>query len=349
MLSSTCLRVILNHPYLSLSSYDYLKLNQLFKMHKNRRVLVLFGLTILAIVLFSSCANNASRTLTNNADSLPSQCRVVEHLTGEACVPNNPQRIIAASESTLEAALILGFKPMGTTNYAQQTSYLKERLESSASVGLDSRQLNVEKILTIKPDLILATDDYGEQQELYNRLSQIAPTVIGQWWDGQSIRWKECFQLFAQAFGKTSEAEEIVNAYNQRIVELQQQIGDHLPNTVISIVTIYPDRIRLHGKTHYISSTIVEDLGFPRPPSQAEGADVSLESIGDADGDIIFITALDPEAQLYQQVLNHPLWKQLNAVQAGKVYKVNDSYWRGSGYIAANLVLDDLFKYLVDQ
>jgi iron complex transport system substrate-binding protein len=317
-------------------------------MHKICRGFRLFGLTFLAILLFSACANNASQKLTDSAELLPSQCRMVEHLTGEICVPNNPQRIVAASDPALEAALILGLKPTGTTTYAQQSDYLRERFESSASVGLHSRQLSVEKILTIQPDLILATDDYGEMQELYDRLSQIAPTVIGQWWDGRSIRWKECFQLFAEAFGKTSEAEEIANAYNQRIAELQQQMGDRLRNTVISIITIYPDRIRLHGKTHYLGSTIVEDLEFPRPPLQEEGMDISLESIGDADGDIIFITALDPEAQLYQQVLDHPLWKRLNAVQAGKVYQVEDSYWRGSGYIAANLILDDLFKYLVN-
>ncbi|WP_414542379.1 iron-siderophore ABC transporter substrate-binding protein [Nostoc sp. CCY0012] len=289
-------------------------------MYKIRRGLGFFGLTLLAIVLFSACANNVSQNL-----------------------------IITASDPALEAALILGFKPTGTTTYSQQTDYLRERFESPASVGLHSRQLSLEKILTIKPDLILATDDYGEQQELYDRLSQIAPTVLGKWWDGKSIRWKECFQLFAEVFGKTSEAEEIVNAYNQRIVDLQQQMGDRLPNTVISIIDIYPDRIRLYGKTHSIGSTILEEIGFPRPPSQEEGIDISLESIGDADGDIIFLMARDPEAQLYQQVLNHPLWKQLNAVQAGKVYQVKNSYWGGSGYIAANLVLDDLFKYLVEK
>ncbi|YAF98126.1 MAG: iron-siderophore ABC transporter substrate-binding protein [Nodularia sp. CChRGM 3473] len=316
-------------------------------MYKIRRGLGLFGLTLLAIVLFSACANNVSQNLTNSAELLPSQCRIVKHLMGETCVPNNPQRIIAASEPALEAALILSFKPTGTTNYAQQTDYLKQRFESSVSVGLHSGQLSLEKILTIKPDLIFATDSYRTVESMYDRLSQIAPTVIAKWWDGRSIRWKECFQLFAQAFGKTSEAEEIVNAYNQRIAELQQQMGDRLPNTVISIIDIYPDRIRLFGKTNYISSTILEDIGFPRPPSQEKNADISLESIGDADGDIIFLMARDPEAQLYQQVMNHPLWKQLNAVQAGKVYKVEDSYWRGSGYIAANLVLDDLFKYLV--
>ncbi|MCG9893167.1 MAG: iron-siderophore ABC transporter substrate-binding protein [Thermosynechococcaceae cyanobacterium MS004] len=318
-------------------------------MYKIRRGLGFFGFTLLVIVLFSACANNVSRNLTSSAELLPSQCRIVKHIMGETCVPINPQRIIAASDSTLEAALILGLKPTGTTTYAQQSDYLRERFESTASVGLDSRLLSLEKILTIKPDLILATDDYGEQQELYNRLSQISPTVIAKWWDGKNIRWKECFQLFAQAFGKTSEAEKIVNAYNQRIAELQQRMGDRLQNTLISIIEIYPDRIRLFGKTKTVSlsSTIIEDIGLPRPPSQEEGMDISLESIGDADGDIIFLMARDPEAQLYQQVMNHPLWKQLKAVQAGKIYKVENSYWGGSGYIAANLVLDDLFKYLL--
>lgn len=318
-------------------------------MHKIRRVIGLFGLTFLAILLFSACANNLSRNLTNSAELLSSECRIAKHIMGETCVPNNPQRIIATGESALEATLILGLKPTGTTTYAQKSYYLRKRFETSASVGLESRQLSLEKILTLKPDLILATDDYGEQQELYNRLSRIAPTVIAKWWDGHSIRWKECFQLFAEAFGKTSKAKEIVNAYNQRIAELQQQMGDRLQNTVISIIAIYPDRIRLFGKTKSISSTILEDIAFPRPPSQEEGVDISLKSIVDADGDIIFLLAQDPEAKLYQQIINHPLWKQLRAVQAEKVYKVEDSYWRGSGYIAANLILDDLFKYLVEE
>ncbi len=318
-------------------------------MHKIRRGIGLFGLTLLAILLFSACASNFSRNLTSSAELLSSECRIAKHIMGEACVPNNPQRIIATGESALEATLILGLKPTGTTTYAQKSYYLRKRFETSASVGLESRQLSLEKILTLKPDLILATDDYGEQQELYNQLSRIAPTVIAKWWDGHSIRWKECFQLFAEAFGKTSEAKEIVNAYNRRIAKLQQQMGDRLQNTVISIIAIYPDRIRLFGKTKSISSTILEDIGFPRPPSQEEGVDISLESIMDADGDIIFLLAQDPEAKLYQQIINHPLWKQLRAVQAEKVYKVEDSYWRGSGYIAANLILDDLFKYLVEE
>ncbi|MDJ0593425.1 MAG: hypothetical protein QNJ72_26140 [Pleurocapsa sp. MO_226.B13] len=49
-----------------------------------------------------------------------------------------------------------------------------------------------------------------------------------------------------------------------------------------------------------------------------------------------------------KQLKADPLWSKLNAVQQGKVYDV-PSYWIGMGPIAANLVLDDLFKYLVEK
>ncbi|MBC1222485.1 ABC transporter substrate-binding protein [Nostoc sp. UCD121] len=75
--------------------------------------------------------------------------------------------------------------------------------------------------------------------------------------------------------------------------------------------------------------------------------DISLESINYAEGDVIFLQQ-HPQANNYQQITNHPLWLQLNAVKSGKVYEVGGDYWHGGSYIAANLILDDLFKYLAE-
>jgi iron complex transport system substrate-binding protein len=75
----------------------------------------------------------------------------------------------------------------------------------------------------------------------------------------------------------------------------------------------------------------------------------------EADSDVIFLwtgentAAAKQEAE--QKLANlkaDPLWRQLNAVQKNKVYQV-PSYWIGSGPIAANQVIDDLFKYLVEK
>ncbi|MEM8832349.1 MAG: hypothetical protein AAGE96_23865 [Cyanobacteria bacterium P01_G01_bin.19] len=44
-----------------------------------------------------------------------------------------------------------------------------------------------------------------------------------------------------------------------------------------------------------------------------------------------------------------PLWQQLKAVREGQVYIVDANIWEGGNPIAANLVLDDLYKYLVEK
>ncbi|MDM9382600.1 hypothetical protein QUB80_18030 [Chlorogloeopsis sp. ULAP01] len=78
---------------------------------------------------------------------------------------------------------------------------------------------------------------------------------------------------------------------------------------------------------------------------------VRAGNIEDADGDLIFLQQ-HPQAdnyQHYQHITNHPLWLQLNAVQPGKVHEVSDDYWHRGSYIAANRILDDLFKYFVDK
>ena len=58
---------------------------------------------------------------------------------------------------------------------------------------------NLEKIMTLKPDLILGTID--ENRDNYNLLSHIAPTVLIKM--PNSGDWKESFMPAANALGKT--------------------------------------------------------------------------------------------------------------------------------------------------
>ena len=44
----------------------------------------------------------------------------------------------------------------------------------------------------------------------------------------------------------------------------------------------------------------------------------------------------------------NPLWAQLGAVQSDRAFEVGD-HWLGSGLVAANACLDDLFRLLLDR
>lgn len=57
--------------------------------------------------------------------------------------------------------------------------------------------------------------------------------------------------------------------------------------------------------------------------------------------------------ELANQLKNHPVWSQLEAVKQDKVYPVDAEHWYGSDIVTANLILDDLlddlFKYLLQE
>ncbi|MEO0834640.1 MAG: ABC transporter substrate-binding protein, partial [Cyanobacteria bacterium J06642_3] len=133
--------------------------------------------------------------------------------------------------------------------------------------------------------------------------------------------------------------------------------------TTVSIVRIYPIQVNLYTKAGFIG-TVLEDAGLSRPPSQDLDLEetkrltgdtiqytISQEVIDKADGDAVFVIVGSWDEKIKEVLASlkaDPLWAKLNAVQHGKVYEVGD-YWIGTGAIAANVVLDDLEKYLIAQ
>ncbi|QYO64664.1 ABC transporter substrate-binding protein [Leptolyngbya sp. 7M] len=111
----------------------------------------------------------------------PAECRVVQHELGETCVPLNLQRIIALDPNvTLDPLIALGIKPIGygSYNFGEKESPFGVSLDDVAGatmVGYPD-QASLEKILLLKPDLIL-TSHYKPQPSQYELLSAIAPTV----------------------------------------------------------------------------------------------------------------------------------------------------------------------------
>ena len=78
-------------------------------------------------------------------------------------------------------------------------------------------------------------------------------------------------------------------------------------------------------------------------------AQFSEEKIEEADGDILLVAAyFDSDQSRLNRLQKSPLWQKLRAVQQNHVYIVDVDVWRGGNLFAANLVLDDIEKYLVN-
>jgi|GEM_PF-1049879 len=270
-------------------------------------------------------------------------------------VPNNsaiatPQRLVTLGNAALEAALVLGIKPVGAApwvgagNPGSFPSFLDaEQVEGIEYLG-DVNQPSLERILDLKPDLILGSRT--EHRTIYALLSQIAPTVLC---DVQAASWQESFRTYARALKHETAAEKVISRYDRRLARLHQNLGDRAAALQVSVVRFMPAQVRLYLRGSHIGR-ILADAQLSRPPAQDRPVwkeTISLETIPRADGDVIFVALSDPQTRLYRQFQRNPLWQRLQAVRARQVYEVDFEYWiGGEGAIAANLVVDDLLRYL---
>ncbi|WP_250123539.1 iron-siderophore ABC transporter substrate-binding protein [Chroococcidiopsis sp. CCMEE 29] len=326
---------------------------------KVRRAIKLSLLGVIALVVVSACSGKSSHNGVAQSNTIssssPAATRVVKSAVGEIRVPVKPQRVVTPSPCTMESALALGVKPVGGSHWNWKQPYLQGKVEGIEDVGWIPNP-SLEKILALKPDLIL---DTVYHQQMYSLLSQIAPTFLAYEKPEGSRDWKEVFAQIAEALGKTEVAKQVMADYYARLEKFKVQMSERLKETEVSVVAIYQDQISLYMKADF-SGTILEDAGLSRPPSQnlerkgmlEKGSyAISRERFRDIDSDVMFLITGDddPVGQTrLKQLKADPLWSQLKVVQQGKVYEVRD-YWLGCSPLAANTVIDDLFTYLLSK
>jgi len=224
-------------------------------------------------------------------------------------------------------------------------------MEGVEVVGYEM-EINIEKIASLKPDLIIGNKI--RQEKDYEKLSKIAPTVFAETLRGD---WQENFKLYAKAVNQEAKGEEVLKAYEDKVLALKEKLGDKT-NQEVSFVRFMADKSRIYY-TDSFSGVIFDSLGFKRVPEQAElfkdnaklgnlAVEVGKEVIPKMDGDVLFYFTYMPTKDetglaTEKEWTEDPLWKNLSAVQKGNVHKVDDVIWNtAGGILAANIMLDQI-------
>jgi iron complex transport system substrate-binding protein len=284
----------------------------------------------------------------------PDNCRMVKHEMGETCVPLNPKRIVAlAPEHNLDPLIALGMKPVGFTSYNEGEQGLfgasPDAIAGAKNVG-NAYQPSLEKILTLKPDLILTCCEAPN----YGLLSAIAPTVVVPDASYSNVlankaSSKETLRYTAKILGQETRAEEVLNHYQQRVDTLKQRLGDQLQKAEIAVIYYGDGLIYTISDRAALVPVVFNDIGLRYKFLSRAGnlePPLSLEAISEYDADILFIVnvAERPSSFYFQ----HPLLSTFKAVKNKRAYVVDQETWSAQGMVGANKLLDDLFKYLVN-
>ena len=284
-------------------------------------------------------------TLLAGLIAAPASAREITHAMGVTEVPDNPQRVVVLTNEGTEALLAIGVKPVGAVeswNGSPWYDYLMPMMGDATLLGAEGA-VNLELIAALEPDLILGSK--VRQEAVYQQLSAIAPTVMTETLGGV---WQDNLAVYADAVGKTAEADQALAAFGERIEAIHAALGDAVEEE-ISLVRISPARTRMYLKDSFCGD-IIEAIGFARPAAQDKDAfaeDLTKERIPELAADRIFyfspgVDDAEGEANLADWLAD-PLWQNLEAVKADRAYRVDDSVWiAGGGIYAANALLDDV-------
>jgi len=173
----------------------------------------------------------------------------ITHVFGETTIPEPPKRVVSAGFTGQDDLLALGVVPIAVTNWFGDQPFgvwpwAQPRLRNAKPVVLNlDNGIQVRQIAGLKPDLIVATDA-GVDEDTYQKLSAIAPTLPQSDGDAFFEPWKDQAKAIGQAVFQGAQMQSLINGVDQRFAA----VADKYPQLKNKKVLL------LQGKLHQDSA-----------------------------------------------------------------------------------------------
>ncbi|WP_330275551.1 ABC transporter substrate-binding protein [Lentzea sp. NBC_00516] len=292
---------------------------------------------ILSVALVLTACGSADNGGDNNAGGTTGETRTVKAGNGDIKVPAAPQRVVTIGNTDLPF-IDMGGKPVGVTEVAEsELSLLPEdqraTFQKATKLG---QEVDLEKVASLKPDLILVQIPDEEFKKIETQLGAIAPTAF---W-GLDTEWKALAEALADAGNVKDALGKQKSDFDGRVAKMKQTYADAIANTKF----VNLDRYASSDPGTYVIGDIgcveiaQDDIGFNFPKAAA-GADplayanLPFEQLAELSKYDVITYPADAQGkatEVFAPVVETNTWKALPSVQAGKALGVfcpgNNSY-----------------------
>lgn len=242
-----------------------------------------------------------------------------------------PERIVVLSPSFLELLEVLDGNVVGR---AESTiARTPDFARNAATVGFIFN-INTEKVVELKPDLIVA---YKGMHEKYVQLFEAndIPVVV------LNLKTYEDVKHSIKVLGE-------VTGQKEKGIKIAAELDEKIQNTVMKLPKNTKRVAILHSSAQNVTleqensiagcvakllqmHNIVQDIqgvAAPTGEQMSDKAPYNLEFLIEKDPEIIFITSMgnkiDIETRLQNDVMSSPAWKSITAVKNNAVYYLPD-------------------------
>ena len=297
-------------------------------------------------LLLGACGNTTDEENEAEAQSSSEGEVTIEHLKGEITFDQIPENIVVLDVQYLDQLLALGTQPIGTV-YAGTDQALPDYLgdlPGDPTLLGTYEEPNIEQILSLEPDLIIATD---AQEGIHDQLESIADTIVLD----RMEDWKTVQLKMGELLGQQEQAQKIVDDYNEKVSGLKEELAETVAGETVALIRPRDDMIRLHTVDHRTAAILYDDLGLTPPELAEDHTDtssmISIEILPEMDADHFFLLQDDTNAELTAEFMDTSVWKGLKAVTEDHVYEKDTALWVGYySPIALDLVVDQIAEEL---
>ena len=314
-----------------------------------KKINLLYLLAILAIIsgllLYYLPDMTSGHNAESNQTSQTFKEKTIVHDFGTTELKKAPKRIVILDNLYGEILDPLDITPVGATTGqadSQEFSTLFKKQYKDAKVISVGWQGNpdLDKIAELKPDLILMT---GEQEDLYEELSEIAPTVGYQINTDENWDYHETSLKVAEIFDKRDEMKKDLDRLDAREAVFAENVKAKFGNQKLMYLRVTDNDIRYYAYGHF--GYLYDTYHFNRaetfnPDDMFQVIDP--DKLKDINPDLLIVQA-DSQELLDNKLKNSPVWTSLKAVQNNKViYADYSTYMLGFGIVSQEAIMKQI-------
>ena len=260
----------------------------------------------------------------------------IKHAAGTTQIPEVIESAVALEYSFVDALVALDVNVTGVANDGDSANLIDPIRNQVGDYVSAGERLNpdFDAIKKAEPQLIIADQD--RHKDMYDDLTQIAPTILVKSFDANYNENLDAFRIIGKAVSKEDKAQEVMKQHEDKINDYKDQISLDTDQTTLPIV-VTNDGVVAHSVKTYVGS-FLESLDFKpaltkevvENSSEYMGADyleLDYKQLSEVNPERLFIMVEDENSDEVKALQNSEAWSHVDAVEKARAHFVNRETW----------------------
>lgn len=319
---------------------------------------MLVSLLALFMLVLTACGEKPNLSSSNSGETAQpkventekSDTRTIEYLGEKYTVPQKVEKIvITGAMEAMEDAVVLDVHPVGAISEAGKFPEIFASITDKAESIGEKKQPNFEKILQLKPDVILGSTKFPK--EVQEKLQKIAPTILV---SHIATNWESNLKMMAELTGKQAKAEEILAKYKTDTQAVKVSLKEKLQGKKVAAILIRGGQPYIFAKDVSFNPVLYDEIGLqiPQQISMTKLIEaISVEQLAEMNPDYLFVQfSMNQNKDAENAIENlkkNPIIQNINAFKYDHVYvNVVDPLMEGGPVYSRIKFLESVQKHL---